>query len=143
VNCLGKEIFWRPVAHPSLSSASASSSFAATAPSKSDLESAVAGLLEIKRENPEHERAIDCAFQLMTDQEFTTNFLSTALVDVRMQLKELFVDLDLNEEVSEAIKTMQGGILSGIIILALAQFRPEPTQTHDSPWALKEVVYAF
>ena len=47
----------------------------------------------------------------MTDQEFTIDFLSTALVDVRMQLKELLVDLDLNEEVSEAIKTMQGGIL--------------------------------
>ena len=92
--------------HSSLSSASFSSPFSATAPSKSDLESAVAGLLEIKRGNPEHERAIDCAVQLMTDQKFTIDFLSTALVDVRIELKELLVALGLNEEGSEAIKTM-------------------------------------
>jgi len=74
-------------------------------------------LPEIKRGNPEHERAIDRAAQLMTDQEFTIDFLSTALMDVRMQPREPLVDLDLNEEVSEAIKTMQGGILTALGLL--------------------------
>ena len=113
-------------AHSSLSSASSSSSFSATAPSKSDLESAVAGLLDIKRGNPKHERAIDCAVQLMTDQEFTFDFLYTALVDVRIKLRELLVDLDLNEEVSEAIKAMQGGILAILDLLDVGDGVLEP-----------------
>ena len=52
------------------------------------------------------------------------------------------------ENVKELTLSSEAPVLSGSrsVVLALAQFRPEPTQTHeskDSPWAPKEVVYAF
>jgi hypothetical protein len=84
----------------------------ATAPSKCDLESAVAVLLEIKRENTEFERAIDRAVQLMTDRDFTIDFLSTALEDVPGQLKVPLADLDLDGEMSGAIERPYRAVFS-------------------------------
>jgi hypothetical protein len=48
----------------------------------------------------------------VTDQGFTIDFLSTALVDVRGQLKALLADLDINGDVSESIEAIQGGIIT-------------------------------
>ena len=52
------------------------------------------------------------------------------------------------EHVQEVTLSSEALVLSGSqnTILALAQFRPEPMQTHelkDSPWAPKKVVCTF
>ena len=52
------------------------------------------------------------------------------------------------ENIKELTPSSEAPVLSGSrsVVLALAQFRPEPTQTHESkesPWAPKEVVHAF
>jgi hypothetical protein len=52
----------------------------------------------------------------MTDQDFTIDFLSTALV----------VDLDIDGEVSKAIETLQGGILSILDLLDVGEGVLEP-----------------
>ena len=65
----------------------AQSSLSPAASSKSELEAAVAGLLKIKKAHPEYDAALHAAIQVMTDQDFTIDFLSRALADVRCQLK--------------------------------------------------------
>ena len=119
--------------HSSLSSFSAAAAVAA--PSESDLQSVVAGLLDIKGSNPEHTRAIDTAVQVMTDQNITIGFLSTALSDVRAQLKALLEDLDLDEEASKVIEAMQSGILTILDLIDVGGGMLEPA---DSAASLRE-----
>ena len=97
----------------------AQSSLSPAASSKSELEAAVAGLLKIKKAHPEYDAALHAAIQVMTDQDFTIDFLSRALADVRCQLKALLVDLVLDDEVQDAIDIMQSGILIILDMLEL------------------------
>ena len=104
---------------PSRQIGSAHSSLSPAASSKSELEAAVAGLLKIRKAHPEYDAALHAAIQVMTDQDFTIDFLSRALVDVRCQLKALLVDLELNDEMQDAIDVMQSGILTILDMLEL------------------------
>jgi hypothetical protein len=96
-----------------------SASLSPAASSKFKLEAAVAGLLKIQKAHPEYDAALHAAIQVMTDQDFTIDFLSAALADVRSQLKALLVDLDLDAEVQGAIDIIQGGILTIFDMLEL------------------------
>jgi hypothetical protein len=54
----------------------------------------------------------------------------------------------MDKNLKELTLSSEAPVLSGSrsVVLALAQHRPEPTQTHESkhsPWAPKDVVYAF
>ena len=82
------------------------SSAAAAAPSKSDLESVVAGLPNTKGSNPEDTRAIETVMHVMTNQNTETGFLSTALENARALPKALLEDLDLDEEASKVTGTI-------------------------------------
>jgi hypothetical protein len=106
----------------------AQSSLSPAASSKSELEAAVAGLLKIKKAHPEYDAALHAAIQVMTDQDFTIDFLSRALADVRCQLKALLVDLVLDDEVQDAIDIMQSGIL---IILDMLELDDDVIQLGD------------
>mmetsp|Transcript_86302 Transcript_86302/g.172696 ORF Transcript_86302/g.172696 Transcript_86302/m.172696 type:complete len:315 (+) Transcript_86302:255-1199(+) len=104
---------------PSRQIGSALSSLSPAASSKSELEAAVAGLLKTRKAHPEHDAALHAAIQVMTDQDFTVDFLSEALADVRGQLKALLVDLELDDELQRAIDVMQSGILTILDMLEL------------------------